>query len=133
MASSIDREDGHFGFQIAPMVDVVFVLMLFFMATAGSMVVEKELALQIPSGRGAETAIVIQISADGQVSMNDKDFGLPVDHALPSLRLWFKDTIAMFGESDPVVIRPNADARHERIIDVLNAINAAGVKKVTFG
>ena len=35
MAGSIGSDDGDIGFQIAPMVDVVFVLMLFFMACAG--------------------------------------------------------------------------------------------------
>ena len=33
-------EQGDLGFQIAPMVDVVFVLLLFFMASAGAQVVE---------------------------------------------------------------------------------------------
>ena len=35
MAGKTNGEDGAFGFQIAPMVDVVFVLLLFFMACAG--------------------------------------------------------------------------------------------------
>ena len=41
MAGSVGSEDGDIGFQIAPIVDVVFVLMLFFMASAGAQVVEK--------------------------------------------------------------------------------------------
>ena len=44
-------EDGDVGFQIAPMVDVVFVLLLFFMASAGSQVIETELNISLPSGR----------------------------------------------------------------------------------
>ncbi len=134
MAASSDNEDGHIGFQIAPMVDVVFVLMLFFMASVGSQMVEKELALNIPkSGLGSETMIIIGIAADGQVSMNGKNFALPTDHSLDSLRTWFKGALADFGDGDPVIIRPNPDARHERIVDVLNALSASGVKKLTFG
>ena len=49
-------EDGDPGFQIAPMVDVVFVLLLFFMASAGSQVIEKELNISLPSGRSASAA-----------------------------------------------------------------------------
>lgn len=134
MAGSIDREDGNIGFQIAPMVDVVFVLMLFFMASAGSQMVEKELALQLPSrSSGPPVALIVEIGANGQVSMNGKDFDQPTDHTLSSLRAWCKNSIATFGDGDPILIRPNPDARHERVVDVLNALSASGVKKLTFG
>src|SRR5450432_3806472 len=76
MAGSVGSEDGDVGFQIAPMVDVVFVLMLFFMASAGMQVVERELGINLPSGGRAvsngppPTPVIIDISADGQVGMN---------------------------------------------------------------
>jgi biopolymer transport protein ExbD len=44
-----------------------------------------------------------------------------------------KDTIDRFGGKDPVIIKPDLDARHERIMDVLNAAAAAGVQNLTFG
>ena len=53
MASSASP-DGDPGFQIAPMVDVVFVLMLFFMASAGAQIKEKELAVALPGPSGAQ-------------------------------------------------------------------------------
>jgi len=138
MAGSVGSEDGDVGFQIAPMVDVVFVLMLFFMASAGSQIVEKELNISLPSGATAsssaqpKTPIMIDISADGQVTMNNQSFGTPTDRKLQALRDWLKNAIEQFGGEDPIIIRPNSDARHERIIDVLNAASAAGVKNLTF-
>jgi biopolymer transport protein ExbD len=138
MAGSVGSEDGDIGFQIAPMVDVVFVLMLFFMASAGSQIVEKELNISLPSGAPAsaaastKTPILIDISPDGQVTMNNQSFGTPADRKLQALRDWLKNAIEQFGGEDPVIIRPNAETRHERIIDVLNAAAAAGVKNLTF-
>lgn len=138
MAGSVGSEDGDVGFQIAPMVDVVFVLMLFFMASAGSQIVEKELNISLPSGAPAssssqpKTPIMIDISAEGQVTMNNQSFGTPTDRHLQALRDWLKNAIEQFGGEDPIIIRPNSDARHERIIDVLNAASAAGVKNLTF-
>ena len=44
MTASVNSEDGDMGFQIAPMVDVVFVLLLFFMAAAGLKPSDKELS-----------------------------------------------------------------------------------------
>lgn len=135
--ASVGNEDGDMGFQIAPMVDVVFVLMLFFMASAGQQVTENELNIALPSGAPADqkpekTPIVIDISAEGQVTMNNQAYGTPADKNLPALREWLKTTIAQFGGEDPVIIRPNPQTRHERIIDVLNAAAAANVKNLSF-
>jgi biopolymer transport protein ExbD len=138
MASSTGSDDGDLGFQIAPMVDVVFVLMLFFMASAGMQVAERELGINLPSGRGARsggpppTPIIIDISAEGQVTMNNQPYGTPTDKNLTALREWLKNTIQQFGDKDPVIIRPSPDTRHERIMDVLNAAAAARVKNLTF-
>ena len=138
MAGVGKSEDGDIGFQIAPMVDVVFVLLLFFMASAGSHIIPKELAINLPSGRGESkpgpppTPIIIDIFPDGKVQMNNKVYDTPVSKELPELRGWLKDTINKFGDKDPVIIRPDPQTKHERIIDVLNAAAASGVKNLTF-
>ena len=138
MAGSVGSEDGDVGFQIAPMVDVVFVLLLFFMASAGSQVVERELNISLPSGRGAKAAgppptpVIIDISPEGVVSMNNKVFDTPASKEMPELRARLKENIDRFGDKDPVIIRPADNARQERIIDVLNSAAAAGVKNLTF-
>ncbi len=137
MGGSVGSEDGDIGFQIAPMVDVVFVLMLFFMACAGAQVKEKELNISLPSGATSasssqKTPIVIDISPEGQVSMNSQVFGGAADKSLTALKEWLKSSMEQFGGEDPVIIRPASETRHERIIDVLNAAAAAGVKNLTF-
>jgi len=137
MAGSVGSEDGDIGFQIAPMVDVVFVLMLFFMASAGVQVVEKELAMNLPSGAGKpsdvpSTPIMVDISGDGLVSMNGEAYGDKDDKNLQHLRDFFKHSIEQFGDKDPVIVRPAPETTHERIMDVLNAACAAHVKNLTF-
>lgn len=135
MASSIHSQDGEVGFQIAPMVDVVFVLMLFFMACAGFRATERELNIALPKpeagGLPREVAITIDISADGQVIANGQAFGTASDKQLPAFRDWLR-TVQSFDTKAPVFIRPSSDARHERIMDVLGACRAAGVENVTF-
>ena len=138
MAGSIGSDDGDIGFQIAPMVDVVFVLMLFFMASAGVQVVEKELAMNLPSGTAIQsstvpaTPIIVEIAGDGQVSVNDQTFGEKDDQNLQGLREFFKSVIEQFGDKDPVIVRPSPDTTQQRIMDVLNAAAAAGVKNLAF-
>lgn len=132
-------EDGDPGFQIAPMVDVVFVLLLFFMASAGSQVIEKELNISLPSGRSASAAggvpstpIIIDILPDGKVQMNNRVYAMAEDRQLLELRTWLKETIAKFGDKDPVILRPDPMSKHERVMDVLNAASASGVTKLSF-
>ena len=115
------------------MVDVVFVLLLFFMACAGAMLQERELGVNLPSEGTGITTIVVVIGADGAVTLNDLPIGTPTDTELRDLRGWFLAARAKFGKDDPVVIRPDATVRHERLMNVLNALSAIGVKKLSFG
>ena len=139
MAGGGTSEDGDVGFQIAPMVDVVFVLLLFFMASAGSQVIEKELNISLPSGRAASdtpaappTILMIDILPDGGIQLNKHSYDSPASKELPELKAWLKDTIKKYGDKDPVIIRPDPTAKHERVMDVLNAASASGVTKLSF-
>ena len=138
MAGSVGSDDGDIGFQIAPMVDVVFVLMLFFMASAGAQVVERELNINLPSGQSSNnsgasiTPIIIDIGPDGSISINSENYGNPGEKELTRLKEWLKNAVETLGDKDPVIIRPNPDAKHERIVDVLNAAAYARIKNLTF-
>lgn len=137
MAGSVGSDDGDMGFQIAPMVDVVFVLMLFFMASVGSQVNEKEINMNLPAGSSGSgptvTPIVIRISAEGLVTMNDQNYGQPQDKVLLQLSDFLKNHIETFGAKDPVILKPEPETRHERIIEVLNSATKAKVENLTFG
>ena len=138
MSGSVGSEDGEMGFQIAPMVDVVFVLLLFFMASAGTQIIEKELSIKLPSGSKSTegqpiSPIIIEISAEGQVSINNTQYGSATDKNLTPLREFLKQTVEEFGGQDPVIVRPTGDTRQERVVDVLSACAKAGVKNLTFG
>src|SRR3954469_3919793 len=119
MGGSVGSEDGDMGFQIAPMVDVVFVLLLFFMASAGSQVIEKQLTINLPSGAKSSggtvtTPIIIDIGPDGSVTMNNTVFGNPTNKNLTELKEWLKGALGEFGDKDPVIIRPSPDTKQER-------------------
>ena len=130
MAGSVD---GDHGFQIAPMLDILFVLLLFFMVSAGAQKHETNLTTQLPGGQpGAQVPATISIDTDGQVSINSVAADSPDNHDLPET----KDRIAAMIKSEPTkpfVITPTRSTRHQRVIDVLNACAAAGVKNLAFG
>ena len=130
-------EEGDFGFQIAPMVDVVFVLLLFFMACAGQNITEGFLTVRLPSGGPGDpaqkTPIVVDIDPNGNVSVNGQSKGgNPDEREIPALREFLSAAMSSDPE-DPVIIRPAPDTKHERLIDVLNACRLAKVKNLSFG
>ena len=131
-------EEGDYGFQIAPMVDIMFVLILFFMTAAMMKVSENELGIKAAgtptaSQEAQPAEIQLGIDSDGTVSFNDRIIGTPIDDSLAALRYRLKEAIDLFGEKQPVVIIPHSTVKHERVIEVLNACAAANVKNLTFG
>lgn len=131
-ASSEPSEPDH-GFQIAPMVDVVFVLLLFFMALAGMQQIEKYLKADLPGPAvpGSDVPLVIDISADGKVQCNGLELLNTSDTDSSKLLGWLKP-IASSDPGTPVVIRPAGQAEHGRFVQVLAALQQAGLKKISF-
>ena len=131
----------HLGFQIAPMIDVVFVIMLFFMVMAGSVIVENELNLKLPgtlpSDAPAEAIedTQIRVLESGEVLLNDDLMGDGADVELVNL----SGTLSRLVESSKVVdtkvvvtIVADEYAPYQRVINVLNALSVARVQNVTF-
>lgn len=141
-----EAESINLGFQIAPMIDVVFVIMLFFMVMAGAVQVEHELKTSLPGVSVAQPdagdlpdEITIIVAEDGVVTMNDEEFDNVADKkrakAMPDLtdaltRLR-KDAEAS-GRKVLVTLQTEEQAKYERVIDVLNALAKARVENVTF-
>lgn len=136
MAGQIGNSDGDVGFQIAPMVDVVFVLVLFFMASAGMQQMEKHLSVKLPSiqdpSKRVSYPIFVAIDERGQVSIEGQVFDTASSEDLPALTAQLKEMMAENDGKDPVVICPQKETRHKRVVSVINAASKAGVKVLTF-
>ncbi len=128
-------------FQIAPMIDVIFILILFFMCSAGAVQTEMHLSTTLPGRAVAGKPIkipdeqIIEVHADGKVILNGRVFDSAQSHEMPQLTL----TLRRFLESSRnnkaeamVTISPQPEAPYQRIVDVLDACAAAKIKIVTF-
>lgn len=141
MKPFVNEDDGTLGFQIAPMVDVVFVIMLFFMVMAGAVKVENELTTRLPGSAENSSATefndetIIGISDEGEVTLNDEPFDAPESADLPQLRatlMRLKENADNAKQPAVVTINSEARAKYSRTIDVLNALAAAKITNVTF-
>jgi biopolymer transport protein ExbD len=139
----VEQEQLAVGFQIAPMIDVVFVIMLFFMVMVGSVKVERELKSQLPglappnadAPKEMPDEIIVGVEETGSVTLNEEEFDSPTDKKLPN----FTSTLMRLKqEADNrnakviVTIQAEEQATYERVIDVLNALAVAKVANVTF-
>ena len=137
----VDPNEGTLGFQIAPMIDVVFVIMLFFMVMAGAVKVERELNSQLPGQ--VETAKevpfadeqVVQITARGEVLLNEEPVATPDDKAMANLRAILTRVKANCEAAKTpavVVIASEPKAKHGRAIDVMDVLAEVGISNVSF-
>ena len=129
------------GFQIAPMIDVVFVILLFFIVQASDIQVENAHVTKLPGTIETDKStvlpdeIAVRIEDDGQVYLNDDPLDLPTTKELPefasNMNELRKNSDAAKSEV-LVTIYANELARYERVVDVLDALSRAKVSNVTF-
>lgn len=126
--------DGEFGFQIAPMLDILFVLLLFFMVCAGAQKHEASLTTQLPGkgSPGPDVPVQVGIDDDGQVNYSGIAIDSPTDDALPQLVSRLEGVVGA-NAAQPVIVTPSRHTRHQRVVDVMNACAAAKVKNLAFG
>ena len=129
------------GFQIAPMIDVVFVIMLFFMVMAGAVKVEHELKTTLPGNAETSTAteipdeITIGVSENGQITINEDPVGTPQDKTLDGLfneMTKLKQAAIQSGSKVLITVQAEEAARYERVINVLDVLARADINNVTF-
>jgi biopolymer transport protein ExbD len=127
--------------QMGPMIDMVFLLLVFFMVTAKPVKQESDISLGLPGTVSAEETVElpdeqrIRIEDDGSIVLNDSVIGPPADSALTGLIATlkrFKES-ADANKTDALVTLDASDGTNQqRIVDVLNACAKADIGGVTF-
>ncbi len=133
--------EGNLGFQIAPMIDVVFVIMLFFMVMAGAVKVERELNQKLPGTVETSTSqeftdeIIVNIAENGEVLLNDEPMDPVGKHLMPRLvatLMRLKQGSDASKSPALVTVISEPEAKYARTVDVLDALAAAEISNVTF-
>ena len=129
------------GFQIAPMIDVVFVILLFFIVQAADIQVENSHITKLPGTIEASTAtvtpdeIAIRIEDDGQVYLNEDPLDTPTSPKLGELASNLNQLKQASDASKSevlVTIYANELAKYQRVVDVLDALSLAKISNVSF-
>ncbi len=119
------------GFQIAPMVDVLLVLLCFFVVTWSFARKEMELEVKVPTAENAKESnpvvnqTVINVKKDGSIVWNRKTVGAP--ELLERLKLLSSDF-----PDYAIIIRGDREARYEYIVGLMDICRDANIWNVAF-
>lgn len=125
--------------QIAPLIDVVFLLLIYFMVTASLIKKEADISFVLPATSTAKikdvpVEILIEISENGTVEAEGFIFAsedVKLDELASHLRS-LGAVAASQGSPFMVNLMPDPETFQERVINVMDACAAAGVKSLSF-
>ena len=127
--------------QIAPMIDVCFLLLFFYILTSKPVKPEADMSMTLPGTVAQEEALDIPdeqritIQQNGQIVLNDLSLDNPSSKDLPALFATlkrFKQSADASKSEALITVDVDDAARHQRVVDVLDVCARAGIRGVTF-
>ena len=121
----------HPGIQLAPLVDVLLLLLIFFLLTFNAARSENELDVKVPKASAAKEKtspigdVVVNVKTDGNVVVNRRTLNTQ------ELTELLKGLVQLNPEQ-AVVIRGDETGAYRNIVNVLNICTQAGVTNVAF-
>lgn len=118
---------------ITPLIDVVFLLLIFFMVST-TFDARSRIKVQLPQAttehlEDVPDSITVQIAADGTVAMND---GFELVSSTPKILRRAMSQIAKGRTDMPVVIKADAQASHQSVMTVMDVASQLGLNRITF-
>jgi biopolymer transport protein ExbD len=124
-------------FQIAPMIDILLVLLVFFMSISSTEVLQSNRDIRLPVAKDAKDAkenpgqIIVNlainpISGGVGITVNEKEFAAPAD-LVPVLQNHIQKNPMV-----RVLIRADKDVRYSVTRSLLEAVGQSGIANVTF-
>ncbi len=122
-------------FQLAPMIDVVFVVLVFFLATYAAAQEEKSLDIDLPAARSGEPEtrsrhqLVVNVDEGGGLVLQRRKYS----PEMLEKRLRQLVTFAATEAGKPaVIIRADADCPHRHVIGVMDLCKRARIQRIYF-
>lgn len=131
MRFRIADDETESGFQLAPMVDIVFQALIFFMVVSVFAKFETSLDIVVPTARTSAATtrlpgeIIVNIDAEGRVVINQRRF------TIDELRTTLARIAGAF-PGQPVILRADRRTPYEDVIGVLDACREADIWNVSF-
>ena len=135
------KDDVKAAVDMTPMIDCVFLLLVFFMVSTTFNKQEADISFALPGTAEQSDAVeipdeqIVQITEAGNVFLNDLEYDAPTDPDMPELvktLILFRQTAEANKVPAMITIAPEDNVKQQRVVDVLNACTAAKIANVTF-
>ena len=126
---------------IAPLIDAVFLLLIYFMVTSSLEKQEADISFELPGTVEQEEPVelpdeqIIEIREDGQIVVNEYNYDQPGASKLTELQAMLtrlQEASIANKTTTQVTISPDQKTKHAIIIRVMDAVSAAGITGVNF-
>jgi biopolymer transport protein ExbD len=113
-------------FALTSMLDVIFLLLCFFVTVSVFSQWESEISIKLPNAKTAEAPerlpgeIIINLAKDGKISVNSA----PLTLADLGARL---AKVAKFYPGQPVIIRADKEVRYESLVELIDTCRASDI------
>mgnify|MGYP001814375988 CR=1 FL=1 len=124
------REDS--GVDLTPLIDVVFLLLIFFMVST-TFIRETQLKIDLPEASGELQEIeeeIVEITVDrlGDYAVNDR---LLVNNELATLLRALDEVLATQKPDVRVIITADANAAHQAVVRAMDAAGKVGLSRIS--
>ncbi len=116
---------------MAPLIDIVFLTLVFFMVTTVYSTLESEIDITLPTASTAEQVermqgeIYINLRPDGTIVLNEREVGLDELQAI-------LERVAAYFPGGSVIIRGDREAQFGQAIAILDSCKNADIQNVSF-
>jgi biopolymer transport protein ExbD len=115
--------------QLAPLIDIVFLLLIFFIVTTALQQIERQMGIALPEATEGvapprqRPPYYINIAKDGTLLISNRTL------TYAELGQWLQDLAAAWsGNPPPIVIRADKDTAFKHFVKVIDACTAAKIR-----
>ncbi len=116
--------------QIAPLIDIIFLMLIFFITTSALESFEKDVSIDLPKAdipalAAAPQVVYVEVEAGGKVKLEGRE--IAPDELSRRLK-----ALAKVAPELKVVIRADARLPWQRVVDVIETVTKAGINRLYY-
>ncbi len=119
-------------FQMAPMIDIIFLLLIFFICVSTFDRLESEEDVDLPPAAAwkklekEDSTLLVNLKRNGKVTINQMPF------LRGQVEPFLRSLVARYGDRFEVVVRADRNARYSGTKDVIRACARVGLTRISF-